>query len=470
MRLISWLRGTNKMSAIYKQQQTTQAATKEEPTPFAIVSKAIAQGRNVFISGVGGCGKSYLLKQLYDAQRKSASHSCILCSTTGISAFNLGGITLHSWTKIIIPSNVSNAGEWAQKLVQRLKRRSDVVKKYKSARILFIDEVSMLGANYLDLFNYVCQELRSNAKPFGGIQLVLGGDMMQLPPVNDDFPFESASWEQLNLMNFCLTKAWRFDNQRWVDLLHRARLGQLNDEDKSLLQSRLIGTNVHAEGSLAPIFLSSRNETVDQINRRRLDEISANASIFTSTDQVEVEDPLHPGEFNLIQCEIPEDASKNFLVDKTITLKVGCQVMLLANLCVEDGLTNGTRGIVRAIHHSTIIDNAPSIVVDFETTRTSVSYYAFRCEHKDTTYVRNAIPLKLAYATSIHKSQSLTLSSVEVDIGMNVFCQGQSYVALSRCKSLEGLYLRNLALDRIKPHHKALKFEESFLQSCVKLC
>ena len=193
----------------------------ETVTPFARVCQAIDQGQNVFISGVGGCGKSYLMKQLHKHYKEVQKKKVVLASTTGISAYNLGGITIHSWTKIIVPSVVEDAEQWTHQLIRKL-RKKGLAKKYQETQMIFIDEVSMLGANYMDVFNFVAQELRGNHKPFGGIQLILGGDMMQLSPVRDDFPFESASWEGLNLTYFHLTKAYRFDHQSWVDLLHRA--------------------------------------------------------------------------------------------------------------------------------------------------------------------------------------------------------------------------------------------------------
>jgi len=135
--------------------------------------------------------------------------------------------------------------------------------------------------------------------------------------------------------------------------------------------------------------------------------------------------------------------------------------MLLSNLSVESGLTNGTRGIV--------VDLRPdAVTVHFENGIVQdILPYLFKIEHNYKWYGREGIPLKLAFATSIHKSQSLTLSSVELDIGSNVFTQGQSYVALSRCKSLEGLYIRDIDVNKVRPHPTALRFERHFLKKCI---
>jgi ATP-dependent DNA helicase PIF1 len=427
--------------------------------PFHSIVHSIDSGDNCFISGVGGCGKSYILKQIYNhyINRKV---KCVLTSTTGISAYNLGGITIHSWSRIVIPSKIPDIERWAGNLVKKLKRNSRVRKYYQNTSIIFIDEVSMLGANYLDVFNYVCQEIRDCQEPFGGIQLVLSGDMMQLPPVKDAFPFESATWPTLQLKYFKLIKSWRFDNQYWVDLLNRARLGTLTKFDEQTLYSKI---NRSKEGcEIEPIFLASVNDVVDDINSSKLDEIKDVTQIFMSKDYIAIKDN-EDNIINMIETTFNEDISKQFMIEPYVKLKVGAQVMLLANLDVPSGYTNGTRGIVKKIPNNEVV------LVQFEVGTREISMHSFMVDYLDTTFIRQGIPLKLAFATSIHKSQSLTLNSVEIDIGEDVFCKGQSYVALSRCRSLDGLYIRSLDVTKVKPDPKALKFEKDFSKKCTEL-
>lgn len=426
---------------------------------FIKVCEAIDKKQNVFISGVGGCGKSYLMKQLYK-HYCSKEVRCVLTSTTGISAYNLGGITLHSWSRIVVPTFVSDPKEWADNLVERLRRNKRTMKKYREMQILFVDEVSMLGANYLDVFNYICQELRQNpTTPMGGIQVVFGGDMMQLPPVRDNFPFESGTWNQLEFKYFRLVKAWRFDAQHWVDILQRARLGELNEADKQALMSRV---NVPVDPKMIPpIFLASRNDLVDRINKEKLDAIDQPLRSFSAIDSVASLD-TEGNVCTKVPTALPVEVTNQFMVEKKVDLKVGCQVMLLANLDVERGLTNGTRGVVVQI-------NEKSVVVKFDKSIETIAERTFIIEDNYKYFARDMIPLRLAFATSIHKSQSLTLQSVEMDIGWQVFSEGQSYVALSRCRSLDGLYIRSLALEKIRPHPKALQFEKNFMKTCVDL-
>jgi ATP-dependent exoDNAse (exonuclease V) alpha subunit len=259
-----------------------------------------------------------------------------------------------------------------------------------------------------------------------------------------------------------LTKAWRFDNQQWVDILHRARMGQLTDQDKAALTNRL-NTKLD-DNQMPPIFLCSKNDMVDRLNTEQLQQNNNPIVTFTSTDWLKIVD-ADDKVLSVSQLpQLPPEVCKQCLADHTVDLKVGCQVMLLANLDVEGGLTNGTRGFVRNLDAA---NNTAVIDFDGPAGYQEIGTYSFQLEHQDIHYVRDMIPLKLAFATSIHKSQSLTLASVEMDIGSDIFCDGQSYVALSRCKSLNGLFIRNLDFSKVKPNPKALRFEQEFLKTCV---
>lgn len=421
--------------------------------------EVINEGHNVFLSGVGGCGKSYLLKQLYEYYSNPQHYrKVVLTSTTGISAYNIGGVTLHSFFKVVLPSTPPlDIMEFINKMIHRIRRNRVVLQRYLTTQLVLIDEISMCGSSMMDVLNYVCKQIRCNSKPFGGIQMILSGDMMQLPPVKDEYPFESASWEELNLKMFRLTKAWRFTHQSWVDLLHRARLGQLTTDDVHVLQSR-----VNCRADSAPVYLASKNDVVSGINTTGLASLSGPTTVYLASD-FEIpfeEESIQPSK----QVALPPEITSQFLADSALYLKEGAKVMLLANLNASEGLANGTRGTVTKL--------TPHVVtVAFPTTTVDISPYEFKIElgSSNKKYCRVAIPLKLAYATSIHKSQGLTLDQVEMDIGSDVFMDGQSYVALSRCKQLDGLFINKLDVSKIKPNYKALKFEQEFLKRCTEL-
>lgn len=457
---------------------------EEKEDPFFAIKNAIDHGHNVFISGVGGTGKSYLLKQLF-AHYKQVKKS-ILTSTTGISAYNIEGVTLHSFTKIILPPKLpEDMTYWTNMLIRKISKNKFFYKQYRDMQLIFIDEVSMLGMNYLDVMNHVFSVIRANELPFGGVQFVLSGDMLQLPPVKDDYPFLSESWEQLHLQYFLLTKAHRFADQKWVDLLQRSRLGDLTKTDISILQGRLVknqksiktvdedlepgtGTTTSEEEELSrPIFLSSKNAEVDNINGKMLNKLDSDSVTLRATDAVEKASYLKRGLTmrKLETAVFPPDVEAQFITDKEITLKVGAQVMLLANLDQETGLVNGSKGIVLEIQ-----PDPQAIIIKFDNgVVCTIPQHVFKFEQEDIVYIRTGLPLRLAWAVTIHKCQGLTLEEAEIDIGDSIFCKGQSYVALSRCKSLEGTFIKSFDPYKMKPDPKALKFEREFMKVCTKL-
>jgi ATP-dependent DNA helicase PIF1 len=445
-------------------------------SPLETLIEAVEAGHNLFISGVGGTGKSYILKKLYEHFKKNKR--CILTSTTGISAFNIEGKTLHSFTKIILPSPLpKDMLKWTDMFIKRIAKNKFFLKQYRNVDIVFVDEVSMLGANYLDVMNHVCSVLRGNPTPFGGLQLVFGGDMLQLPPVKDSYPFQSESWSQLQLHFFRLTKAYRFDQQSWVECLQRARLGSLTKDDICALQSRLVSSLEEKEPGAKecrPIFLSSKNAEVDNINGKQLESLHGESVTFHAVDAVEKQKYVLLDMKGLsLQSTAPTVFSPsieaNFIVDKSFTCKIGAQVMLLANLDIEAGLVNGSRGIIIGISDKKA-NSETTVMVQFDTNLTvSIGYTLFKYEEEDCVYIRNALPLRLAWAVTIHKCQGLTLTESEIDIGDSIFCKGQSYVALSRCKSLQGTFIKSFDQYKMKPDPKALQFEKEFIKSCIDL-
>ncbi len=432
-----------------------------DPT-FIKIMNAVNQNRNIYISGVGGTGKSYILKKLYE--KLKYTHNCALTSTTGISAYNIEGVTLHSWCKIILPSVIPNdMDQWSQYLIKKIKKKSGALQRYRQIDILMIDEVSMLGANYFDVLNFVCMQMRKSEKPFGGIQLILTGDMLQLPPVKDDYPFTSESWKMLNLQYFKLTKAHRFSSQEWVDLLHRARMGKITTQDKILLESRL-NKVTDDKSKVVPITLFSKNSDVDDVNQKMLAKLDGDFKICQSRDYIQQKkDDDSKESIELVEVVFPNEVEKNCIADSKISIKVGSQVMLLANLDVECGLANGSKGKVISFDNEVIIVEFDNNVVQ------EIMPHEFKIEYDDKIFVRMQYPLRLAWAVTIHKCQGLTLSSAQIDIGDSIFSDGQSYVALSRCKNLEGLYLSGLQFSKIKPNYQAMMFEQSFNKTCIEL-
>jgi len=409
------------------------------------IENAFLEGKNVYISGVGGTGKSFLLKNLYNKNKNDGQS--YLTSTTGISSYNIGGRTIHSWAGFICPSNMTDGDAVIKKILNIIKKDSRISKRIKNTKCLFIDEISMLGATYFTLLDIITRNLLNPDLVFGGIQIICTGDMLQLPPVKDLFPFQSDIWDDLKFKYFNLTICHRFNDEEYIELLKRARQGKLNKNDKDLLKSRIKPPS----GEITPTILLSKNIDVDTINKTELEKLVGDCTIFKSVDQV------LSLKGNPISGDIPPEIETEIHGDKLTYLKVGAQVMLTINIDIDSGLFNGSRGIVKEILPE-------EIKVKFMNgVETQIPLHIFTIETDFCTYTRKTFPLKLCWAISQHKSQGLTLDCIYIDIGHNIFCAGQAYVALSRCRNLNSLFIKSFVPEKIYADKLALKFEEKML-------
>ncbi len=467
------------------------------------IEQSFIQGNNIYISGVGGTGKSFLLKKIFqkyssgwkqekpedcpvclekigDTDILACGHyvhtSCIsksekplcpickhdtripkkvsyLTSTTGISAYNIGGRTIHNWAGFICPNN--DEMDDPQKVIDRCikKVRTDWVKanRWRTTSVLFIDEISMLGGTFLDLLNAVARIVRKNNKPFGGIQVVCTGDMLQLPLVKDYYPFEVEAWNLMKFKCFNLTTCHRFDDDSYIELLKRARVGKLCELDVKILKSRV----ARPADDIIPTMLLSKNRDVYEKNRNELDKLPGESIIIKCSDYVLNE----KGE--RIDDKIPPEIEENFNCDKILYIKEKSQVMLTINMDVESGLVNGSRGIITSIQRSNF-DNSIVVYVKFKNgMHVPISEHAFAFEDDGVSYVRKTLPIKLCWCASIHKSQGLTLDCIYTDLGQDIFCPGQAYVALSRCRNLNGLYIKSFHPSKVFANKTALEFEKT---------
>jgi ATP-dependent DNA helicase PIF1 len=412
---------------------------------FLTFLKPITEGKNIYISGVGGTGKSYLLKELH-AHFTAAGKTCFLTSTTGVSAFNIGGQTVHSWCSVVMPEKIpGDIPAWLAGKARGVKSRKKPYHRILTAEILFIDEISMLGSSYLEIVDWICKTLREKSAPFGGIQIVCSGDMLQLPPVNDGMPFISDVWKDLNFSYFTLEKRHRFPDPVFADLLSRARLGELTDADALMLNARV----QKPPPSTTVVF--PRRADVDRINSRECLRLKG----IEYTLPAIIHEQTCTGQIRL--TKIPPQIS--WPLEPTLKFKIGAEVMLLVNLDVAGGLVNGTRGIIQAINAETIkMKTDDGQIVE-------VARANFDIEDGDREFNFQQFPLTLAWAVTIHKVQGCTLDSACVDIGMKIFTAGQAYVALSRCRTLEGLYLtERVYKHRVFAEKIAVAFEKEMSQ------
>ena len=444
-----------------KKAEITQEL-KEENAEFNKVLSLLLNGENVFLTGFAGTGKSYILNKLKETFKKKLT----ITSTTGIAAVNVKGQTLHSWAGVGLCKNP------IYKTIEKIKTRPSVLKQIRNCKILAIDEISMLNIETFEYVDEVFKIVRESVEPFGGIQVLFIGDFYQLPPVeganigvngneyslfNDEafseperkFCFDSPLWEEFKLKNVILKQNYRQSEKDFIKALSDMRTNQLTQEDIELLQTR--ETNLDTfETNMLHIF--STNFEADRYNMAKFNMIDEPVKIFSSIDGVyRVAKPIYDG-FTENEKYVLDIFGRNCRADKEIVLKLGAKVMLLINLDFNKGLINGSCGEIIRFNESTItikFDNGE--VADIP--KHKFEYYY----HDKLTAERTQFPLKLAYGITIHKSQGMTLDKLVVDCS-RIFERGQAYVAMSRVKTLDGLYLRNFSKDKVMVDEKVAEF------------
>lgn len=383
-------------------------------------------GSSVFLTGAPGAGKTYVLNEFIGRAIRRGKRVAVTAST-GIAATHIGGTTIHAWSGLGIRDHLS---EWD---LSRLRSNSRLVKRYNATDILIIDEVSMLHGSRLDMVNQLAKTLRENDAPFGGLQVILVGDLFQLPPVTRsgerlDFVHLSQAWQELALKICYLTEQHRQTQagDALLDLLESMRRGDVNELHEAALQERL-GRQASADEVITKLY--SHNIDVYAINQRHLQALSGQRKTFqmeTSGAAAKV-----------------EQLTKSLLAPGELRLAVGAEVMFVANDFAK-GYANGTRGRVVAF-----AGERP--VVELKTGREiTVEPHDWSLTEDDKVRATaSQLPLRLAWAITIHKSQGMSLDGAEIDLSRS-FTPGMGYVALSRVRSMDGVYLQginNIALQ-----------------------
>jgi ATP-dependent DNA helicase PIF1 len=422
------------------------------------IRELLESGKNFAISGPGGVGKSFQLNHIIKYCREQ-NIKCAITASTGIAALLIGGTTLHHWCGIT-PMMVKKFQE-GNYLFYPDKKKANY-KRVISAKTLIIDEVSMIGKDTFDLVDVVCKTIRSNSAPFGGIQVILSFDMLQLPPVKEDYVFKSDTWSQLNLQYVYLSKIYRTSDEMFISILQRAREGRMLKEDIDILQSRRnIRNEEFDRQGIEPTLLFSHRVDVNEINYDRLSNIKASCLNYKSMDMVVAKGGLiyKNGVFSKkANVDQQEDIKKletyiNTMLPTECMIKTGAQVMLTVNLAVSEGLVNGSRGVV-------VSCDASGVDVMFKSQKVKVTYFQQTYEEGEYIFIREYMPLKLAWALTLHSVQGQSLDYAIIDLGKNIFCPGQAYVGLSRLRSLEGLVLSDFDYKKVFASKMALEFEK----------
>jgi len=403
----------------------------------ATALQILKTGANVFLTGEPGAGKTYVLNQYIEYLKDHAVEVAVTAST-GIAATHIGGVTIHSWSGIGIKKSLN-----AQEL-DALEGRRYLWKRYEKTKVLIIDEISMLSSDQFDTINQVCQAFKRNQKPFGGMQLVVVGDFFQLPPVTREgeeqkFAFESESWKSLKPLVCYLSEQHRQDEGSLLGILKSMRRGDI-EEGFSELEDRL---NFEFEDVVRPTKLYTHNADVDQINIEELDKIKGELSSYQM--------------LGIGKADVVERLKDSCLSPEVLYIKLGSVVMCTKNN-FEAGFVNGTLGEVTEICKETgypIITTNDGREIKIEPTSWSVE------DGEKVLASIEQVPLRLAWAITVHKSQGMSLDAVELDLS-KAFEYGQGYVALSRARSLDGLRLLGFSPGALVVHPRVLKKDEIF--------
>lgn len=403
--------------------------------------------KNIFLTGKAGTGKTTFLHNL----KKEAVKRMIVVAPTGVAAINAGGVTIHSFFQLSFGPQIPGRGR-ADSIEEYSTAVSDKSQQHKFSRekiniirsidLLVIDEISMVRADVLDAIDSVLRRYRDRYRPFGGVQLLMIGDLQQLAPIvkenewemlrgyyDSAFFFSSLALRQSELISIELKHIYRQSDERFINILNRVRENRLDADSLSELNKRYI-PDFQYNDSEQYITLTTHNNQAQAINSSKLLAIKEEAVNFTAT----------------VSGDFPE---YSYPSDKVLTLKKGAQVMFVKNDSSREKLYyNGKIGTVVDIDEEVIWVKCPNEDDAIEVLRAEWQNYKFSIDPNSDEITETVIgtflqyPLKLAWAITIHKSQGLTFERAIVDAQLS-FASGQVYVALSRCKTLEGLVLRS---------------------------
>jgi len=406
-------------------------------------------GDSLLILGSAGVGKSKLVKEFVKYNRNNDNKTMYITSTTGISAYNIGCITINSFMGI-------GTGEApVEVLLKRLRYKQSIRDRIIGTEILVIDEISMMSASVFEKMDLIFKTLRRSKKPFGGIQLVLTGDFLQLETVFNRNILGKEQDTRLLIESELFNKMFKkctivlkenfrqSSDSKYIDLLLRLRRGLYTKDDINLLNTRL---DKKTDDNI--IHLVSSNKKAQQINKIRMDMISSDDCIFETRYTRSGDEET----CDLLERELQSQFSQKGT--EKLVLKRGCRVILIKNLNVEIGLVNGSTGTIREIQNDKI-----HVTFDNGITET-ITRVDWELELDNSKVICTQIPLVLAYSLTIHRSQSLSLDSAVLDLA-DCFCNHMVYVALSRVKTLDGVYLTTFNEKKITVNKKLLEYIDS---------
>ena len=394
-------------------------------------------GHNIYLTGQPGSGKTFLLNK-YISYLKENSRGVAVTASTGIAATHMDGVTIHSWSGMGIKDKLTEQD------IRKLLKRSYLRKRFKNTNVLIIDEVSMLHSFQFDMINRICQAFKASARSFGGMQIVCSGDFFQLPPVQKQgkpkFINESDIWQNLDIKICYLDEQHRQKDDGLTALLNCIRENAIEKSRELLLNKKYDGDSL----AISPIKLYTHNMDVDAINDFHLNEIEGKKFVYHMETR---------GQEN-----IAEVLKKTCLAPEKLELKKGAKVMFIKNN-FDRGYVNGTLGKIIGFS-----DEKLPIVKTFRGENITVTPESWRIEEEDETKAEiSQIPLRLAWAITVHKSQGMNLDAAEIDLS-KCFLEGMGYVALSRLSALDGLKLIGINDEALLVNQEIIELDKILKQ------
>ncbi|KAJ1307093.1 hypothetical protein OPQ81_001211 [Rhizoctonia solani] len=462
-----------------------------------ILDRIIKDRTNLFFTGSAGTGKSVLLREVIRRLRETIDDPAKLqvTASTGIAALNIGGVTLHSFAGI-------GLGELPiQDLLKRIKGTRVTHQRWLKTDILVIDEISMVSARLFDLLDRLAREIRQNTRPFGGIQLVVSGDFFQLPPVSDErdisaslgpdsqFAFEAKRWETTFPKAYRLTHVFRQTDPNFIRLLNELRLGITTDQSIKILHG--LRRPIKCNDGILPTEIYPLRWSAQKSNTYHLSKLDTKEWVHHSVDKYGKDRFGYPVRTSDAEVMLEKRAPK------VLALQVGAQVMCTQNIPCSN-LVNGSIGRVvdfitteKALGEGYPIAGAPITLSDEGTPQRPSIKKAFQGKTwplvkfvnsgeflmppvdfgldngaGGNRATRRQVPLILAWALTIHRAQGQTIDRLRVDLA-KTFAPGQAYVAISRCKSLEGLQLVNFSPSSVFVNKKVIEWDKSLVVAPV---
>ena len=383
----------------------------------------IKQGHNLFLTGSAGTGKSYTLKSIIEYLDKNIIEYG-LTALTGCAAVLINGQTIHSYLYLGISRDI-NA------IYNNLLKFKPKYNSLKKLRVLIIDEISMMDNELFDVINQLLMRIKGNEKPFGGVQLLLVGDFYQLPPITGDYCFTSPNWNKLELKIVVLTELIRQKDDNVLQrILEEIRNGKPSDETMKILEG--LKNTTFTNKKIKPTRLYPINKNVDKINNYEFNKL------------------LKKNNNEKVMYKATCNKSTEKIDHYNIELTLNAQVMVIRNISIENRLFNGTRGVVVELNINSVV------IKDINDINHTINYYIDTSNNKK--IMTSFMPLKLAYAISIHKSQGASIDVLELDLGEDIFISGQLYTALSRATNINNIKLIDFSKSSFMQNEKIKEF------------